>query len=64
MWGIWVGRNAALTLFAAPVALDVIRLLALAVALWNRALEFFCVGKDYRLAGARLDQAVVNSLGH
>lgn len=52
------------TFFAAAVALDVVRLLALAVALWHCALELVCVWEDDFLSGAGLDEAVVDGFGH
>jgi hypothetical protein len=52
------------TFFAAPVTLDVIRLLALAVALRDRAFELVGIWEDDRLAGAGLYEAVVDGLCH
>jgi hypothetical protein len=44
--------------------LDVVRLLALAMALWDGALELFCIWKYDRLPRARLYQAVVDAFSH
>jgi hypothetical protein len=52
------------TFFAAPVRLDVIGLVALAVALGCRARKLVGVGENNGLARARLHQAVVDRLGH
>lgn len=52
------------TFFAAPVTLDVICLLAFAVTLWDGALELIRCGEDDGLAGAGLDQAMVDGLCH
>lgn len=52
------------TFFASPVRLDMIRLLALSVALRYRTGELVCVRKHNLLPSARLDQAMMYRLSH